>query len=126
MLPLSLQQLSYSVKSHVLLMTRLDPYAMHFSLINVSDLVLVNEEGEVQEPTPHTVNKAGFIIHSTLHALRPDINAAVHLHSPHGRAWSAFGRPVEQLVQGEPAVLLLPGQVPSRPRKIGVHTMYTY
>lgn len=74
---------------------------MHFSLIKVSDLVLVNDEGEVQEPTPHTVNKAGFIIHSALHSLRPDINAAVHLHSPYGRAWSAFGRPVEQLVQGK-------------------------
>ena len=63
-------------------------------------LVLVNSEGEIQEETPHTVSHAGFIIHSVLHEMRPDINVAVHLHSPHGVAWSAFGRPVEMLVQG--------------------------
>lgn len=73
---------------------------MHFSLIKASDLVVVNEEGEVQTETPHTVSHAGFIIHSVLHQMRPDINVAVHLHSPHGVAWSAFGRPVEMLVQG--------------------------
>ena len=82
-----------------LLMTS-DPYAKHFSVIKVSDLVLVDEHGEIQEPTGHTVNRAGFIIHSVLHQMRPDINAAVHMHSPHGRAWSAFGRPIEMLVQG--------------------------
>ncbi|VUC31657.1 unnamed protein product [Clonostachys rosea] len=76
-----------------------DPYAMHFSLIKVSDLVLVNAEGEIQEETPHAISHAGFIIHSVLHEMRPDINVAVHLHSPHGVAWSAFGRPVEMLVQ---------------------------
>lgn len=75
---------------------------MHFSLIKASDLVLVDEEGQVQEETPHTVSHAGFIIHSVLHQMRPDINVAVHLHSPHGVAWSAFGRPVEMLVQGKP------------------------
>ncbi|KAH8891130.1 arad-like aldolase/epimerase [Thozetella sp. PMI_491] len=77
----------------------INPYAKHFSLIRVSDLVLVNEDGEVQEPTEYTVNRAGFIIHSVLHQMRPDVNAAVHMHSPYGRAWSAFGRPIEMLVQ---------------------------
>ncbi|KAL2210711.1 putative aldolase [Sarocladium strictum] len=77
----------------------INPYAKHFSLIKVSDLVLVDEEGEIQEETPHTANRAGFIIHSCLHQMRPDVNAAVHMHSPYGRAWSAFGRPVEMLVQ---------------------------
>ncbi|KAI6081278.1 putative aldolase [Hypoxylon rubiginosum] len=77
----------------------INPYAKHFSQINVSDLVLVDEHGEIQEPTKYTVSKAGFIIHSVLHQMRPDINVAVHLHSPYGRAWSAFGRPIEMLVQ---------------------------
>lgn len=85
-----------------------DPYAKHFSLIKVSDLVLVDEEGEIQEATPHTANRAGFVIHSCLHQMRPDVNAAVHMHSPHGRAWSAFGRPVEMLVQGTYSTTILP------------------
>jgi ribulose-5-phosphate 4-epimerase/fuculose-1-phosphate aldolase len=51
-------------------------------------------------PTPHKVNRAGFMIHSALHQARPDINAACHTHSPHGRAWSAFGKPIEMITQG--------------------------
>jgi ribulose-5-phosphate 4-epimerase/fuculose-1-phosphate aldolase len=78
----------------------INPYAVHFSLIKVSDLVLVDEEGAVQQETLHTVSHAGFIIHSVLHQMRPDVNVAVHLHSPSGVAWSAFGKPVEMLFQG--------------------------
>lgn len=85
----------------------IDPYAKHFKLIKASDLVLVDEEGEIQEPTKYTVSKAGFIIHSVLHQMRPDINVAVHLHSPYGRAWSAFGRPIEMLVQGRSRLFIL-------------------
>lgn len=74
---------------------------MHFALIKASDLVLVNEVGEPMMPTKYKVNTAGFIIHSAIHKARPDINAACHMHSPQGRAWSAFGKPIEMLNQGE-------------------------
>jgi ribulose-5-phosphate 4-epimerase/fuculose-1-phosphate aldolase len=73
---------------------------VHFSQVKASDLVLVDEHGEIQEESEYTVSKAGFIIHSVLHQMRPDIKVAVHLHSPYGRAWSAFGKPIEMLVQG--------------------------
>lgn len=76
-----------------------DPYAVHFGLIKASDLILVNEEGKPLTATKYKVNKAGFMIHAALHKARPDINAACHLHSPYGRAWSTFGRPIEMLNQ---------------------------
>ncbi|KAH8645831.1 class 2 aldolase adducin domain-containing protein [Xylariales sp. PMI_506] len=79
----------------------INPYAMHFLTINVSDLVLVNENGQPVEPMPYKVNAAGFIIHSAIHKARPDINAACHLHAPYGRAWSTFGKPIEMLNQGD-------------------------
>lgn len=44
-------------------------------------------------------NAAGFFIHSAIHRARPDVVAACHTHSPHGMAWSAFGRPLEMLTQ---------------------------
>ena len=44
-------------------------------------------------------NAAGFLIHSAVHKARPDVIAAAHTHSPHGMAWSAFGRPLEMLTQ---------------------------
>src|SRR6478735_4077505 len=64
-----------------------NPFAMHFSQIKVSDLILVNEHGEVVQGN-QPVNAAAFAIHSQVHAARPDVVAAAHSHSVHGRAWS--------------------------------------
>src|SRR5690349_6551092 len=47
-----------------------NPYGMHFSLIKVSDLILVNDQGEVVEGK-YPVNRAAFAIHSQVHAARP-------------------------------------------------------
>jgi ribulose-5-phosphate 4-epimerase/fuculose-1-phosphate aldolase len=80
----------------------INPYAVHFAQMKASDLVLVDHEGKQVLPTKHKVNAAGFIIHSSIHKARPDINAAVHLHSPWGRAWSAFGKGIDMVNQGEP------------------------
>ena len=44
-------------------------------------------------------NAAGFLIHSAVHKARPDVIAACHTHSPYGKAWSSFARPVEMLNQ---------------------------
>ena len=62
-------------------------------------MVHVNEEGERIGGADKPVNTAGFIIHAAIHKRRPDINAACHLHSPHARAWSTFGRPIDMLNQ---------------------------
>jgi len=45
------------------------------------------------------VNTAGFKIHSAVHLARPDVHAAVHAHGVAGRAWSAFGKPLDMLTQ---------------------------
>lgn len=45
----------------------------------MSDLILVNEDGEVvigDEP----INAAAFAIHSEIHKARPDVHAACHAH----------------------------------------------
>jgi ribulose-5-phosphate 4-epimerase/fuculose-1-phosphate aldolase len=68
-----------------------NPFGKHFSLISVSDLLLVNHHGEVVEGND-IVNRAAFAIHSQIHAARPDVNAAAHCHSMHGKAWSSLGR----------------------------------
>ena len=44
-------------------------------------------------------NAAGFLIHSAVHKARPDVIAACHTHSPYGKAWSSFRRPLEMLNQ---------------------------
>lgn len=71
---------------------------MPFAHITVSDLVLVNSEGQVVEGGHH-VNQAAFTVHSQVHAARPDVVAVAHCHSVHGRALSALGEPLEPITQ---------------------------
>ena len=45
------------------------------------------------------VNTAAFAIHSQVHAAWPDVAAAAHSHSMHGKAWSTLGRRLDPLTQ---------------------------
>ncbi|BCS27767.1 uncharacterized protein APUU_60815A [Aspergillus puulaauensis] len=77
-----------------------NPLAVHFGILKASDMILVNYEGvPIGGNMSLPANAAGFFIHSAVHKARPDVDAACHTHSPHGMAWSAFGRPLEMLTQ---------------------------
>jgi len=67
-------------------------------------MVHVDKDGCRIDGADMPVNTAGFIIHAAIHRARGDINAACHVHSPYGRAWSNFGRGIDMLNQGEYAV----------------------
>jgi ribulose-5-phosphate 4-epimerase/fuculose-1-phosphate aldolase len=75
-----------------------NPFAMHFGHISVSDLIRVNEHGDVVEGD-QPVNAAAFAIHSSVHAARPDVVAAAHTHSVHGKSWSSLARLLDPLTQ---------------------------
>jgi ribulose-5-phosphate 4-epimerase/fuculose-1-phosphate aldolase len=75
-----------------------NPFGMHFGQIRASDLILVNDRGGVVEGN-YPVNGAAFAIHSQVHAARPDVIAAAHSHSLHGKAWSSLGRPLDPITQ---------------------------
>lgn len=75
-----------------------NPFGRHFGCLSVSDLILVNHAGEVVEGDG-MVNQAAFAIHSRLHAARPDVLAAAHSHSIHGKAMAALGVPLEPFCQ---------------------------
>jgi ribulose-5-phosphate 4-epimerase/fuculose-1-phosphate aldolase len=75
-----------------------NPFGMHFAHIRVSDLVMVNEKGEVVEGN-RLVNESAFAIHSRVHMARPDVVAAAHAHSLYGKTWSSLGRPLDPLTQ---------------------------
>merc|ERR1719348_1386961 len=62
----------------------LNPFGMSYSEITASSLVKVNMQGELVEEgsTNFGVNKAGFMLHSAIHAARPDIKSIIHLHTP--------------------------------------------
>ncbi|MEJ5254069.1 MAG: class II aldolase/adducin family protein [Acidimicrobiales bacterium] len=75
-----------------------NPFAMPFQHIRVRDLILCNDRGEIVEGD-WDINRAAFAIHSQVHAARPDVMAAAHAHSVHGKAFSALGRLLEPITQ---------------------------
>lgn len=75
-----------------------NPFGMHFGHIRVSDLILVDHDGEVVEGD-RMVNAAAFAIHSQVHKARPDVVAAAHAHSLYGKAWSSLGRLLDPITQ---------------------------
>jgi ribulose-5-phosphate 4-epimerase/fuculose-1-phosphate aldolase len=75
-----------------------NPFTMPFSQIRVSDLIRVDHEGTVVEGD-WPVNAAAFAIHSQVHAARPDVIAAAHTHSVHGKALSSLRQGIDPLTQ---------------------------
>ena len=76
-----------------------NPLGVHFAHMTPADLVLVSHEGKViQGDQP--VNASAFAIHSSIHKARPDVIAAAHAHSIHGKTGSVFGRLLDPITQG--------------------------
>ena len=67
----------------------INPYGMMFDEITASSLVKVDQGGNKLEDSPYPVNPAGFIIHSAVHAARPDAHCVLHTHTLNGVAVSA-------------------------------------
>ena len=76
----------------------MNPCGVDFSQVCVSNLIRCNKDGDVVEGK-HPVNKAAFSIHSRIHIARPDVTAAAHSHSMHGKIWSTFGQKLDMLTQ---------------------------
>ena len=75
-----------------------NPFGLSFRHMRVSDLLLVNHHGEVVHGTM-PVNRAAFVIHSAIHSARPEVIAAAHAHSVHGKAFSSLGIPLDPITQ---------------------------
>lgn len=68
----------------------INPYAQMFEEITASSLVKIDTDGNKVLESAASVNRAGFVIHSAIHAAREDAMAVLHLHTPHGQAVSAM------------------------------------
>lgn len=68
----------------------INPFGMLFDEIRPADLVKVDMNGAILEPTPWAVNAAGFVIHSAIHAAREDAHCVMHLHTVDGVAVSVL------------------------------------
>ena len=67
----------------------INPYGMMFDEVTASSLILVDQEGNKRSESPFPVNRAGFVIHSAVHAAREDAMCVLHTHTRAGVAVSA-------------------------------------
>ena len=64
----------------------INPFGLHYREITASSLVLIDLEGNPVRETKWPVNKAGFVIHSTLHCSIANVNCVMHTHTTTGMA----------------------------------------
>ncbi len=78
-------------------------FGLRFDEVTASNLVAVDLDGKVVDPGSATsdedVNVTGFVIHSAIHAARPDVHCVMHSHCPGGLAVSALADGLIPMVQ---------------------------
>ncbi|MEV0742600.1 class II aldolase/adducin family protein [Streptomyces sp. NPDC050549] len=67
----------------------INPYGLLFEEITASDLVKIDLSGHPVEESHHPVNPTGFVIHSVIHAARPDAHCVLHTRTRSGCAVAA-------------------------------------
>lgn len=67
----------------------INPYGLLFDEITASSLIMVDPEGQRLSNSEFQVNRAGFVIHSAIHAAREDAQCVLHTHTRAGVAVSA-------------------------------------
>ncbi|WP_229722876.1 class II aldolase/adducin family protein [Xylophilus rhododendri] len=70
----------------------INPYGLMYEEITASSLVKIDLEGRIlANPDPaYGINPAGYVVHSAVHAARPDVGCVIHTHTRAGMAVSAM------------------------------------
>jgi len=70
----------------------LNPFGLLYSEVTASSLIKVDMQGNLVDSgtTSFGVNVAGFVLHSAIHAARPDAKCVIHVHHPACVAVSAM------------------------------------
>ncbi len=64
----------------------INPFGLHFSEVTAGNLVKINLQGEIVEPSEWPVNPAGFTLHAAIHAGIADAHCVMHTHTTTGSA----------------------------------------
>jgi ribulose-5-phosphate 4-epimerase/fuculose-1-phosphate aldolase len=83
----------------------INPYGLLFEEVTASSLIRVDQSGNKLSDSPFIVNRAGFVIHSAIHAAREDVSCVLHTHTRAGVAVSAQQRGVLPISQQSTFVL---------------------
>ncbi len=64
----------------------INPYGLWYREVTASNLVKIDLDGNIVSPSEWPVNRAGFVIHSAIHATREDAHCIMHTHTTAGSA----------------------------------------
>jgi ribulose-5-phosphate 4-epimerase/fuculose-1-phosphate aldolase len=64
----------------------INPFGLHYCEITASNLLLIDIEGNPVREAEYPVNRAGFVIHSAIHASVPEAHCVMHTHTTTGMA----------------------------------------
>jgi ribulose-5-phosphate 4-epimerase/fuculose-1-phosphate aldolase len=64
----------------------INPFGLHYREITASSLLLIDLEGNPVREARWPVNRAGFVIHSAIHAAIPQAHCVMHTHTTTGMA----------------------------------------
>lgn len=64
----------------------INPFGLNYDEVTARNLVKINTAGDVLDGSTYPVNLAGFVIHSAIHAARPDAHCIIHTHTTAGVA----------------------------------------
>jgi hypothetical protein len=70
----------------------INPFGMMYEEITASSLIKIDLAGNIiANPNPdYGINLPGYVIHSAIHAARPDVGCVLHTHTPAGMAVSVL------------------------------------
>jgi ribulose-5-phosphate 4-epimerase/fuculose-1-phosphate aldolase len=66
----------------------INPFGLDYGEVTAHNLIKIDLEGNQVVPSPYPVNRAGFVIHSAIHAARADAHCVIHTHNTAGVAVS--------------------------------------
>jgi len=64
----------------------INPYGLWYGEVTASNLVKIDLDGNLIGPSEWPINRAGFVIHSAIHAAREDAHCIMHTHTTAGMA----------------------------------------
>lgn len=64
----------------------INPFGLNYDEVTATNLIKIGHDGVPLQPTPHAVNRAGFVIHSVVHSARADARCVMHTHTTAGMA----------------------------------------
>ena len=73
----------------------INPYGLWYREVTASNLVKIDPEGNQIGPSESSVNRAGFVIHSAIHAAREDAHCIMHTHTTAGLSYHEKPVPIQ-------------------------------